>query len=84
MLRRTQFTLASETHLLARQRAKRLGVSFTEYLRGLVTGDLAANAVPNPSALFDLGSSAGSNIAKQKDAMVAQAFYALRKKSQRR
>jgi hypothetical protein len=84
MLRRTQFTLASETHLLARKRAKRLGISFTEYLRGLVTSDLAANAVPNPSAVFELGSSAGGNIPKQKDAMLARAFCALRKKSQRR
>jgi hypothetical protein len=85
MMSRTQITLDSQAHRRARQRASELGVSLAEYLRRLVARDLAG---PQPkrdvTAIFDLGSSGGSNIARNKDAMIAEAFYATRKKSPRR
>ncbi len=85
MMSRTQITLDSQAHRRARQRASELGVSLAEYFRRLVARDLAG---PQPqrdvTAIFDLGSSGGSNIAHNKDAMIADAFLASRNKSRRR
>ena len=66
MMSRTQITLETETHRRARRRASDLGVSLSEYLRRLVTRDLAAPVVVNAdvTSIFDLGSSGGSDIAK--------------------
>ncbi len=74
MMSRTQITLESEIQRRA-QRASDLGVSFAEYVRRLVVRD---RSVPNkkvdPSGLFDLGSSGSSDIAKDKDRMISEAF----------
>ncbi len=77
MMSRTQVTLDSETQKRARQRAAQLGISFAEYIRQLVGRDLGQREQRvDPSVVFNLGSSGGSNIALQKDAMVAEAIQA--------
>jgi hypothetical protein len=75
MMARTQITLEPETHSQARQRARDLGISLAEYIRSLVLRDLGQDRVQaDPAVIFNLGSSGGSNIARDKDAMVAAAF----------
>jgi len=75
MMARTQITLEPETQRRARQRANDLGVSLAEYVRRLVTRDLSsASAKADPAMVFDLGKSTGSDIARNKDAMVAEAL----------
>jgi hypothetical protein len=85
MMSRTQITLENEVQRRARKRASELGVSLAEYVRRLVARDLArpetAIAVDR---IFDLGSSGGANIARDKDSMIAEAFQAKRRKTQRR
>ena len=77
MMARTQITLDPEIQRRARKRASDLGISLAEYFRRLVARDLGG--VPtkaDPAAVFDLGRSGGSNIAKDKRAMIAEAFIA--------
>ena len=86
MMSRTQITLESEVQRRARKRASELGVSLAEYVRlASVARDLArpetATAVDR---IFDLGSSGGVHIAMDKDSMIAEAFQAKRRKTQRR
>jgi len=75
MMARTQITLDGETQKLARRRASELGISFAEYVRQVIARDLE-----NPrrrgdiTSIFNLGASGGSNIARDKDAMIAEAF----------
>jgi hypothetical protein len=75
---RIQICLDPELHHRARQRAARLGVSFAEYVRRVVEKDvgLRPRALGGVAAVFDLGSSGGSDVARDKDAMVAEAFSA--------
>jgi hypothetical protein len=74
MMSRTQITLEPEFQRRARRRANDLGVSFAEYIRRLVERDLSQpKAVVGIEALFDLGSSGGSNIARHKDEMIEEA-----------
>lgn len=81
MMSRTQISLDSEAHRRARKRADDLGVSLAEYVRRLVDRDLGASRkMSRPSAVFDLGSSGGSNVARNKDAMIAEAFSSSHKK----
>jgi hypothetical protein len=75
MMSRTQITIESEFQRRARRRANDLGVSFAEYIRRLVERDLSQpKQVVGIEALFDLGSSGGSNIAKHKHEMIEEAF----------
>jgi hypothetical protein len=62
-----------------------MGVSLAEYVRRLVARDLG-NSHPsaNVESVFDLGSSGGSDIAKNKDVMIGEAVAALHRKSRRR
>lgn len=78
MMARTQITLEPEVHRRARQRASDLGVSLAEYLRRLVQKDLGTHQKKaDVSCIFDLGRSADvSNIAKDKDRMIAEAIEA--------
>jgi hypothetical protein len=77
MMSRTQITLDPELQRRARRRAADLGVSLAEYLRRLVSRDLGnVQTRPDPAAVFDLGNSGGSNIARHKNAMLAAAFAA--------
>lgn len=85
MMARTQITLEPETHKRARQRASDLGVSLAEYFRQLVRKDLGVRRKKaDVSRIFDLGSSGGSNIAKNKAQMIAEAFEADFVRSRRR
>ena len=82
---RTQITLEAETQRRARQRASELGVSLAEYFRRLVARDLARpKAAVEVDRIFDLGNSGRSDIAKEKDSMIADAFQSLGRKSRRR
>src|SRR3954451_1411974 len=75
MMVRTQITLDNETHRRARQRAAAMGGAFAEYIRSLVAHDLASPAkATDRSILFALGRSVGSDVAENKDAMIAEAF----------
>jgi len=75
MMARTQITLDPEMQHRARARAAELQVSFAEYIRGLVARDLAqpARREVDRSIVFGLGSSGGSDIARDKDTMLGQA-----------
>jgi hypothetical protein len=79
---RTQITLDPELQRRARQRAARLGVSFAEYVRRVVERDLgpARRAGGGVAAVFELGSSGGADVARDKDEMVAAAFAGRRKR----
>ena len=82
---RTQITLDPEIQRRARQRAGDLGLSLAAYVRRLVSRDLGTSQpAANPAAVFDLGASRGSDVARDKDAMLAEAFAAERPKSRRK
>jgi len=84
MMARTQITLESHTHRRARQRASELGVSLAEYVRRLVARDLSQpQADVDVKLVFDLGSSGQSDIASNKDLMIAEAFHSASKKTRR-
>jgi hypothetical protein len=77
MMSRIQVSLTPEEHRRARARAAELGISFAEYVRRLVArdlGDTTRNAPPQ--ALFDLGDSGGSDVARNKHRYVADAVQA--------
>lgn len=75
MMSRSQISLDPEMLRRARQRAAQLGVSFAEYVRGLVAKDLGEPETPtSPSVVFNLGSSGGSDVARDKDSMVGNAI----------
>jgi hypothetical protein len=85
MMAKTQITLETEMQRRARQRANDLGVSLAEYFRRLVARDLARpETAAHVDRIFDLGSSGGSDIASQKDSMIAEAFHSTRRKPRRR
>ena len=82
MMSRTQVTLDQEMQRRARRRASDLGVSLAEYFRRLVARDLAGTQrTANVERIFDLGSSGGSDIAREKDAMVGEAVRSLQGKN---
>jgi hypothetical protein len=75
MMSRTQITLDPELQRRARRHAADLGVSLAEYLRRLVARDLgSARVKADPATVFDLGASGRSDIARNKSAMIAEAF----------
>jgi hypothetical protein len=77
MMSRVQVSLTAEEHRRARARAADLGISFAEYVRRLVARDLGATTgVAEPHALFDLGDSGGSDVARHKDRYVGEAVEA--------
>jgi hypothetical protein len=79
MMVRTQITLETELQRRARQRAGQVGISLAEYVRRLVARDLARPEMKaDVSSIFDLGASGGSNIAVNKDSMIAEAFSSVR------
>ena len=72
---RTQLSFEREMLQKARERAGQLGISLAEYVRRLVAEDLGGGIEPvGPTAVFDLGSSGGSDVARDKDGMLGQAF----------
>lgn len=77
MMSRTQITLNSELQKRAQQHAGEMGISFAEYVRRLVARDLSrAEQRASIECIFDLGSSGGSDISRDKDAMLAASFGA--------
>ena len=75
MMTRTQLSFEREMLRDARERAEQLGISLAEYVRRLVAKDLVGEEPPvDPSAVFNLGSSGGSDVARDKDAMLREAF----------
>lgn len=75
MMARSQISMDTELQARARRRAAELGVSFAAYVRRLVLRDLAGEApAVDPSAVFDLGRSGGSDVARNKEAMLDAAF----------
>jgi hypothetical protein len=77
MMSRTQITLEPEMQRRARKRAGELGVSLAEYVRRLIARDLGtARGATNPAIVFDLGASGGSDVARNKHGMIAEAFAA--------
>ena len=74
---RTQITFDNDTQKRARRRANELGISMSEYVRQVVTRDLESPGVAaGVTSIFNLGSSGGSNIARNKHAMIAEAIDA--------
>jgi len=76
MMSRSQISLESELERRARKRARDLGVSLAEYIRRLVARDLGSSQPAGVAveAAFDLGDSGGSDVARNKKAMVADAL----------
>ena len=77
--------LDQEMQRRARKRASELGISLAEYVRRLVAGDLGdSQAKADPVLVFDLGSSGGSDIAKEKSAMIGEALAGVSRRPRRR
>jgi hypothetical protein len=84
MMARMQITIEQETQRMLRRRAGELGVSIAEYVRGLLNRDLEGPSPgADPSLIFDLGRSSGSDIARDKDAMLGEAFASVRRRPRR-
>ena len=72
---RTQLSFEREMLRQARTRADALGISLAEYVRRLVAEDLGhGSPKADPTAVFNLGASGGSDVAADKAAMLGQAF----------
>ncbi|HEX9698890.1 MAG TPA: hypothetical protein VGD06_05460 [Acidobacteriota bacterium] len=79
MMSRTQISIDLETKRRARKRASELGISFAQYIRGLVARDLETpSRDADPSLVFDLGTSCNTDIARDKDVLVGRAVSAER------
>lgn len=75
MMARTQVTLDPELHRSARAKAAALGISLAEYMRRLVARDLEApRRAADVRAVYDLGSSTGSDVAREKDRYLGEAI----------
>ena len=75
MMTRTQISMDREVLRKARRRAAELGISFAEYVRRLVARDMGEAPAPvDVAAVFDMGRSDGSDVARDKDAMIATAL----------
>jgi hypothetical protein len=84
---RTLISLERELHERGRRRAEELGLSFAEYVRQLLAQDLGEpRRTVDPSILFNLGESTGSDVARDKHRMIGEAIEALHeeKRSRRR
>jgi hypothetical protein len=85
MMARNQISLDPELQRRARRRAAEMGISFSEYVRRLVERDAGhRGATSDASALFDLGDSRGSDVARDKDRMLSEAVAASRPQPQPR
>jgi DNA-binding NarL/FixJ family response regulator len=85
MMARTQITLDPELHRRARRRASERGVSFAEYVPRLLAADLGPRRRrAEVAAVFALGSSGGSDVARDKDPMLGAAAEAGARRRRRR
>jgi len=72
---RTQIQLSDEQHSRVRDKAASLGITMAEYIRRLVDRDLGEETPSaDPSHIFALGHSGGSDIAAGKTAAVIEAI----------
>jgi hypothetical protein len=77
MMVRTQLALDAQMHKLAKARASELGISLAEYVRRLVARDVArSEPEADPAAVFNLGDSGGSDIARHKQRYLDEAVAA--------
>jgi hypothetical protein len=77
MMVRTQVSLEAEEHRRAKDRAAELGISLAEYVRRVVATDLGAQSQrQDASAIVGLFDSGGSDIARDRDAALAEALEA--------
>jgi len=84
MMSRTQISLDPEALRRARAKAALLGISLAEYLRRLVDRDLGEPVqIAEPSAIFNLGDSGGSDVARDKDRMLGEAVARKPKRGRR-
>lgn len=82
MTSRTQITLDPEVHRRAHRRANELGVSFAGYVRRLILRDLGEpEPYRDPSRVVGLQDSGGSDGAREKDTMVAEALARLERRT---
>jgi hypothetical protein len=80
MVVRTQITLDAEAHRRAKRRAVELGISFAEYVRRALDRDLGEPTHrADPSQIFDLFDSGGSDVAREKDRYVDAAARTVRR-----
>jgi hypothetical protein len=82
MMARMQISLDPELQRRAQRRAAELGISFAEYVRGVVTRDLGVRRKKGSASLvFNLGASApGTDVARRKDALIGEAIAGARRK----
>jgi hypothetical protein len=81
---RTQLSLEPETQREARKRAAEMGISFAEYVRRLIARDVGGpRRSGDASAVFNLGDSGGTDIARSKDALIGEAVSARRRRRRR-
>lgn len=76
MMVRTQISLERELHRRARERAQELGVSLAELARRALErelGEVADGGESDLTAIFALGDSGGSDVARDKDRYLAEA-----------
>jgi hypothetical protein len=74
MMSRTQVSIDPELHRKAKERAADLGISLAEYLRRLLAKDLEGpEGSADPTIVFNVGNSGGSDVASQKDRYVSEA-----------
>jgi hypothetical protein len=75
MVVRTQITLEADAHRRAKRRAGELGISFAEYVRRALDRDLGEpGSRSDPSQVFALFDSGGSDVAREKDRYLGDAF----------
>jgi hypothetical protein len=73
MVVRAQVTLDADTHRRAKRRAAERGISFAEYIRQVVDSDLGEQPKTDISAIFGIGDSGGSNVARDKQQYLDEA-----------
>ncbi len=80
MTSRTQITLDRELQRRAREKADAQGISFAEYVRQVIANDVGPPARPDISIIFDLGGSEETDVARDKDEMLAEAILKSRRR----
>jgi len=77
---RVQFAIDSDLKRCATERARESGLTFAEYVVKLAEKDVERpKSKTRIESIFDLGSSGGSDIARNKKQMLADAFAARRR-----
>jgi hypothetical protein len=80
-----QITIEPGLGRRAKARAEKLGISFAEYIRRLLSQDLGEpKRNVDISSIIGLGDSGGSNISRDKDKLVGEAFASLKLKKRAR